>query len=38
MFANYGQIKEKIKQVIDNLQIKSKSNIAATAQKFDVLY
>ena len=36
MSASYGQIEEKIKKAVDDLQTQSKPNIAATAQKFDV--
>lgn len=38
MSASYGQIKRKIKLVIDDLQIQSKSNTAIIAKKFDILY
>lgn len=38
MSASYGQIEEKIKQAVNNLQTQSKPNIATTIRKFDVLH
>ena len=36
MSASYGQIEERIKKAVDDLQTKSKPKIAATSRKFDV--